>query len=155
MPAGSIQTILGQSRSDALLIYDACQSADTATTKMTPHGITELITSCGFESTAPAVGKTSFTHTLTTVLASASVTNAPLSVAELYGQCLSRLRNAKNRTDQTTPFHCTLTSEKAGRRIILQPLHPQAITNTHHLPIVRHSQPDGQISITCSPYLLD
>jgi hypothetical protein len=91
IPVGSIQTILGQSRSDALLIYDACQSTDTTTTKMTPHSITELITSCEFESTALAVGKTSLTHTLTTILASTSITNAPLSVAELYGQCLSRL----------------------------------------------------------------
>jgi hypothetical protein len=123
IPVGGIQTILEESHSDALLVYDACHSANTAWTKPSLHGgITELITTCGFESKALGVGKASFTNTFTDVLFYASLQQEPLSVSELYGQCLSRLRNAGNRTDQTTPLHCTLTSENTGRHIILQPL---------------------------------
>jgi hypothetical protein len=123
MPVGGIQTILEESCSDALLVYDSCHSADTAWTKTSLHrGITELIIACGFESKAPGVGKTSFMHTFTDVLFYASLQQEPLSISELYGWCLSRLRNARNRIDQTTPFHCTLNSENSGRCIILQPL---------------------------------
>lgn len=60
MPTGCIQTLLEESRSDAILIYDSCCSADTAMIESTLNGITELMTACRFQTTAPGVGPTLF-----------------------------------------------------------------------------------------------
>jgi hypothetical protein len=63
MPTGGIQTLLEESRSDAILIYDSCCSADTAMIESTLNGITELMAACWFQTTAPGVGPTLFFYT--------------------------------------------------------------------------------------------
>lgn len=91
-------------------------------TKSTLNGITELIAACGFQTTAPGVGPTSFTHALTHCLKAAYWAEKQFSVSELYSQVLSRLRNTPGRTTEITPVHCTPTSEKSGRQIMLAPI---------------------------------
>jgi hypothetical protein len=120
MPTGFVQTLLEESRSDALLLYDSCCSADTAMTKTSVHGITELIAACGFESST-YTGPTSFTNALSEYLRTAYFAGRQFSVSELYSQILSKLRNAPGRTMEVTPVHCTLKSEKIGRHIMLGP----------------------------------
>jgi hypothetical protein len=105
---GGIQTILEESRPDALLVYDACQSADTAWTKRSLHrGITELISSCGFESKAPGVGKVSFTNTFTDVLLYASLQHEPLvNIRTIWTTSLSTTKCRKqDRSDNSIPLY--------------------------------------------------
>jgi hypothetical protein len=123
MPSSGVQTLLEESRSDAILLYDSCRCADTAITKSTLHGITELIAACGFQTTAPGVGTTSFTHALTYVLRLSTMAGSRFSVSELFARVLAQLRNARGRTNQTTPVHATLTCEDSGRKIMLEPTH--------------------------------
>jgi len=121
MPSGGIQTLLEETRSDAILFHDCCHSADTARTKFTPQGITELVAACGFQTTAPGVGPTSFTHALTNALTEYRQAARQFSVSDLYTTVLANLRGVPGRTDQTTPAHCSLTSEQTGRHIMLAP----------------------------------
>ena len=64
-------------------------------------------------------GPTSFTNALRECLRTAYFAGRQFSVSELYSQILSKLRNTPGRTMEVTPVHCTLTSEKIGRHIML------------------------------------
>ncbi|ESZ89767.1 hypothetical protein SBOR_9850 [Sclerotinia borealis F-4128] len=121
MPSSGIQTLLEESRSDAILFYDACYFADTAMTLSPSAGsVTELIASCGFQTTAPA-GDNSFTCALIREL-SLAATQEAISVSELYNRILARLRNSRNRQNNTTPVHCTLISDGDRTSIMLEDL---------------------------------
>ncbi|CAD6447622.1 55c48d53-231d-43c0-bde6-c855ffc47b51 [Sclerotinia trifoliorum] len=107
MPSSGIQTLLGESESDAILFYDTCHSADTAMTFSPSAGsVTELIAACGFQTTAPGAGNNTFTPALIRELSSAAAQEA-LSVSGLYNRVLARLRNTRKRDRNTTPIHCT------------------------------------------------
>ncbi|KAJ8061374.1 hypothetical protein OCU04_010430 [Sclerotinia nivalis] len=131
MPSSSIQTLLEESESDAILFYDTCHSADTAMTLSPSAGsVAELIAACGFQTTAPGVGNNSFTSALIRELSSAASQEA-LSVSELYNRVLARLRNTRNRERNTTPIHCTLISDGDRTSIILEPLSPPLATRSY------------------------
>jgi len=127
MPSHGIQSLLEECRSDAVLCYDACHSAETSVTKSTTthRGVTELIAACGFQATAPGVSVHSFAHTLTQELCSASKTGVHFSVPYLFSQVLSRLRNSSRWEEKATPVHTNLVCERGGREIMLEPLKPR------------------------------
>ncbi|TVY71326.1 hypothetical protein LSUE1_G005950 [Lachnellula suecica] len=124
MPASLIQTLLEETPSDAILLHDSCESADIAVTKATNNNksVTELIAACGFQTTAP-FGPGSFTNALIATLRLLSRSKEPFSVSDLFNCVLAQLRWAPNRREEamTTPVHCTLTSDRSGRRIMLEP----------------------------------
>ncbi|KUJ17740.1 uncharacterized protein LY89DRAFT_733567 [Mollisia scopiformis] len=122
MPSADIQTLFEESPADSVLIYDACCSADAAVTRPTFQGVTELIASCGFQTTAPGPGRQSFTYALTNVLREHSPTKTSLAVADLYLKLLARLRHTQDRTVETTPVHCALSNKPIGRRIVFEPM---------------------------------
>lgn len=97
-------------------------AADTAMTKSSNHEVTALIAACGFRTTAPGVENASFTHALVNVLTTALKESRRLPISELYSDVQSKLRNTPARKRQTTPVHCSLTSGKTGRRIIIESL---------------------------------
>jgi hypothetical protein len=133
MPSHGIQSLLEECRSDAVLFYDACHSAETSVTKSTTtrRGVTELIAACGFQATAPGVSVHSFAHTLTQELRSASKTGVPFSVPYLFSQVLSRLRNSSSWEEKATPVHTNLVCERGGRQIMLEPLKPRNATTKY------------------------
>lgn len=121
MPAGVIQTLFEESESDALLFFDACNAANNAITKTPPasSGITELIASSGFRNRSCG----QFCVALFDILNEQD--EFPLSVSELFGKVLGRLRSPRDLdSSQATPVHCTLTSDKSGRQIMLRQLAP-------------------------------
>ncbi|KAF8847975.1 hypothetical protein BDZ45DRAFT_301718 [Acephala macrosclerotiorum] len=124
IPACAIQTLFEDSASDSLLIYDACESADTAVIPAGDHprGITELISACGYQTTAPGPGVDSLAFTLAEELHDAAIAGHPFSVSQLFSKILLRLRNSSEQGSKTTPVHTELTSDPGGRRIMLQPL---------------------------------
>lgn len=124
IPSGGIQAFFEQSGSDALLIYNACHSAETAISidSRFLRRITELIAACGFQTAAPGVGDHSLTHTLTKELRHLRNGDRPFSVSELFSRVLTRLKHTPSREDRTTPVHTTLTWEASGRCIMLEPL---------------------------------
>jgi hypothetical protein len=136
IPSGGIQAFFEQSGSDALLIYDACHSAETAISRdsRSPQSITELIAACGFQTTAPGVGDHSLTHTLTKELRHLRTGDRPFSVSELFSRVLTRLKHTPSREERTTTVHTTLTWEASGRCIMLEPL--------IHIPSPREYPPD-------------
>ncbi|PMD58398.1 uncharacterized protein K444DRAFT_725621 [Hyaloscypha bicolor E] len=129
MPSHGIQSLLEECRSDAVLFYDACHSAETSVTKpsTTRRGVTELIAACGFQTTAPGVSVHSFAHALTQELRSASQTGVAFSVPYLFSQVLSRLRNSSSWEEKATPVHTNLVCERGGRQIMLEPLKPREV----------------------------
>ena len=120
--------MLEDSHSDVVLLHDACSSADTAVTKISPFcGVTELIAACGFESIAPAPCTTSLTAVIIECLLQNYTLGATCSVSELFSKLLARLRSNRIEGVTATPVHSTLTSDRSGRRILLEPLpHPDA-----------------------------
>ncbi|KAI9644511.1 hypothetical protein NHQ30_006532 [Ciborinia camelliae] len=122
MPSSSVQALFEESASDTILLYDACFSADTAMTLSRSTGsVTELISACGFSTTAPGVGNHSFTSALTHELALAA-TQKSLPVFELYNRVLARLRNTRDRSKNSTPIRCTLIPDGDRTSIVLKPL---------------------------------
>jgi hypothetical protein len=120
LPAGGIQAILEES--DALLLYDACSSAETAVTRQSPkerQSMTELISACGFQTTAPGVGKDSFTRTLMEELR-LSAQGDPLSIVELFARILERPRNTPQWGNRTNPIYVPLTLGQDRRHILLE-----------------------------------
>jgi hypothetical protein len=128
--ATGIQTLFEEARADALLLIDTCCAANCGTSKK-PRGVTELVASCGFNSSAYA-GEFSFTQALIGYLEESQETD--FSVPRLYSGLISRMRNSPNRLEYETPFHCTLTTDTNDRTIRLprlpplsgQGLHPRA-----------------------------
>ncbi|TGO41180.1 hypothetical protein BHYA_0025g00300 [Botrytis hyacinthi] len=130
MPSNGIQTLLEESKSDALLFYDTCHSANTAISLNPPAGsVTELIAACGFE-TFTRTGNNSFTSVLTRELSSAA-TQGAVSVSGLYNRVLARLRNHRDRKTNATPVRCTLVSDDDRTSIILEPLLPLPVIASH------------------------
>ncbi|TGO60848.1 hypothetical protein BCON_0032g00430 [Botryotinia convoluta] len=130
MPSNSIQTLLEESKSDALLLYDTCHSASTAISLNPPAGsVTELIAACGFE-TITRTGNNSFTSAFIRELSSAA-TQGAVSVSELYNRVLTRQRNSPNRKRNATPVRCTLVSDGDRISIMLEPLLPPPVTASH------------------------
>ncbi|TGO27544.1 hypothetical protein BPAE_0040g00250 [Botrytis paeoniae] len=130
MPCSSIQTLLEDSKSDTLLLYDACHSANTAISPNPPAGsVTELTAACGFE-TFTRMGKNSFTSVFTRELSSVA-TQGAVSVSRLYNRVLACLRNNRNRKTNATPVRCTLVSDDDRTPIMLEPLLPPLFTASH------------------------
>ncbi|THV48181.1 hypothetical protein BGAL_0263g00110 [Botrytis galanthina] len=130
MPSNGIQTLLEESNSDVLLLYDTCHSANTAISLNPPAGsVTELIAACGFETTTSG-GKNSFTSAIVRELSSAA-TQGAVSVSELYNRVLTRKRNSPNRKRHATPVRCTLASDDDRTSIILEPLLPPPVIASH------------------------
>ncbi|KAF7951916.1 hypothetical protein EAE96_007213 [Botrytis aclada] len=133
MPSNGIQTLLEESKSDTLLLYDACHSANTAISLNPPAGsVTELIAACGFETTT-RTGPNSFTSALIRELSSAAKQGA-VSVSELYNRVLTRQRNSPNRKRNATPVRCTLAFDDDRTSIMLEPLLPPLFTASHESP---------------------
>jgi hypothetical protein len=111
MASHGIQTIIEESCSDAILFYDACQSAETAVTTASSdlQGVTELISACGFQTTAPGPSSDSFSFTLTTQLREIASLGRAVPLSEVYSRILAGLRNAPDRSRKTTPVHASLT----------------------------------------------
>lgn len=134
--------MLEDSHSDVVLLHDACSSADTAVTKISPFcGVTELIAACGFESTAPGPCTTSFAAGLIDCLVEKFISGAAFSVSELFSKLLARLRTNRIQDVTATPVHSTLTSDKSGRRILLEPLphvgaHPAPMAIEDPMPLL-------------------
>lgn len=133
-PSVGVQGLFEGNRSDALLLYDACSSANGAVTREFRSGgsVTELISACGVHDTAPGVGDNSFTSALIKTLREDS---SPMFVSQLYQRILARLTYTPDRKDKRIPVHCTLTSEKGGRQIVLAPFAPAK------LPVLRSADP--------------
>ncbi|KAF5867726.1 putative tyrosine-protein phosphatase non-receptor type 6 protein [Botrytis fragariae] len=130
MPSSGIQTLLEESKSDALLLYDTCHSANTAISLNHSAGsVTELIAACGFETTTRS-GDNSFTSALIQELYPAA-TQGAVSVSELYNRVLTRQRNSPNRKKNATPVRCTLASDGYRTSIMLEPLLPALVTASH------------------------
>jgi hypothetical protein len=103
-----IQILFEEAEADSLLIIDACDSANSGT--INKHsGVTELVSSGGFKSTAPGAGHFPFTNALIRFLGHTKENN--FSVPRLYSTLISRMRNSPNRMSHETPFHCTLTTD--------------------------------------------
>ncbi|TGO14790.1 hypothetical protein BTUL_0048g00290 [Botrytis tulipae] len=133
MPSDGIQTLLEESNSDVLLLYDTCHSANTAISLNPPAGsVTELIAACGFETTTP-MGNNSFTSAIVRELSSAA-TQGAVSVSELYNRVLTRKRNSPNRKRNATPVRCTLASDGYRASIMLEPLMQSLATASHQSP---------------------
>ena len=130
--------------SDALLLYDCCNSAATKVSgaQLDQISVTEVIAACGYESVAPEVGKHSFTNALTETLA-ASSNGAPFSISILHNRIMDRLKcwtpsiakdqNGKMKADargnleyerqpRRTPIYSVLCETKHRRSILLAPL---------------------------------
>lgn len=130
MPCNGIQTLLEDSESDALLLYDTCHSANIAISLNPPAGsVTELVAACGFE-TVTRMGDNSFMSALTQELSSAA-TQGAVSVSRLYNRVLARLRNTRNHKTNATPVRCTLVSDDDRTSIMLEPLLPPLVTVSH------------------------
>ncbi|KAF7886520.1 uncharacterized protein EAF01_011198 [Botrytis porri] len=130
MVSSGIQTLLEESKSDALLLYDTCHSENTAISLSPSAGsVTELIAACGFEATTRS-GNNSFTAVFTRELSSAA-TQGAVSVSRLYNRVLARLRNNRDRKTNATPVRCTLVSDDDRTSIILEPLLPPPVTTSH------------------------
>ncbi|KAF4634491.1 hypothetical protein G7Y89_g3616 [Cudoniella acicularis] len=113
------------------LSHDACSSADTAYTKPSYHyspnkSITELVAACRFDNTALGVGQNSLTAAPIEVLRDLFKKEIVFSISVLHNKVLAKLRNTRPRSKKATPVHNTLTSEKSGRRIVLEKL---SVTN--------------------------
>jgi hypothetical protein len=124
MPSHGIQAMLEECRSDAILLYDTCRSAETAVTNTftTRRGVAELIAACGFRETAPGASDDSFTYSLTKELRLACKAGKPFTIPYLFSQVLSRLRNSNTWKHKSTPAYTSLVSDRNGRQIMLEPL---------------------------------
>jgi hypothetical protein len=121
MPSSLIQTLLEDTLSNAILIHDACGSADTAVTRSLKNNksVTELIAACGFEAATPSPSPNSFARALIDTLRLLSKGRKPFSVSGLFNQVVARLRNDPSRSKRITPVHCILTSEESRRLLII------------------------------------
>lgn len=137
MASHGIQTILEESQSDAILFYDACESAETAVTTASndPQGVTELISACGFQTTAPGPSSDSFAFTLTAELRHVASISRAVPLSEVYSRILAGLRNAPNRGEKTTPVHTSLTWSQDGRSIMLEPLKNSLMDEALEIPL--------------------
>ncbi|CZR68567.1 uncharacterized protein PAC_18466 [Phialocephala subalpina] len=99
VPVNGIQALFKESISDFVLIYDTCESAETAVTSAAnnPRGIIKLISACGFRATAPSPGFESLAYTLIADLVGAAKPGDPFSVSQFYNRILARLRNSSPR----------------------------------------------------------
>jgi hypothetical protein len=105
------------------MLHDACNSADTTVTRLSPFGgVTKAHCGLWLRGYRPWSGPNSFTAALTRCLLDLYSTNAPFSVSDLFGKVVARLRNNGSRDHTSTPLHCTLTTEQSSRRIMLHPL---------------------------------
>jgi hypothetical protein len=121
---------LEKTPSDALLLYDACHSAETAVTTppSKPRGITELISACGFQTFTLGASNDSFTYTFIEVVRILSKTGE-FSVSTLFSRVLAKVRSS-NSGGRTEPIHTTLTWEPNRRQIMLQPLSRDSAAST-------------------------
>lgn len=159
MPSSSIQRLLEKSRSDTILLYDTCHSADTAMTYSPSKGsVTELIAACGFHEEATGVGMDSFTTALINELDSAAPTGA-VYVSEIYNRVLARLRKQRveEKRNTVTPIHITLKADGDRASILLEPLLAPAIvaprgvevadneSMVHHIRIASNNLEDSKL----------
>jgi hypothetical protein len=150
IPSGGIQSKLEQADADVILILDCCFSATTPITGFQQNGkVMEVVTACGYETTAAEADQHSFTKALTHVLAGASK-GPPFTIGELHGRILSRLKcyapelevvdgNYVDTADgrlrlepqvRRTPIYSTLCKTTPPRSIVLGPLRQLHATPT-------------------------
>jgi hypothetical protein len=88
-----VQSLLEEAEGDVLILLDCCHSAATAGSALytSINGVKEVISACGYESTALAVGAHSFTKALVEVLTFASE-DLPITVGEIHSQVLNHLK---------------------------------------------------------------
>src|SRR5436309_1948258 len=91
-----VQSILADCESDVLLLCDCCHAVPV-TTFGAGRGIKEYLSACGFEGRAAEVGQDSFTYSLVQELGRVVYSPGSISVAELYGRLIGRLRTWKPR----------------------------------------------------------
>ena len=129
---------------DVVLLYDCCNSAATTASSSFRgnKGVTEAISACGYETSAPEVGEHSFSNALTEILA-ATCKGPPFSIAELHSRVLNRLKcwapclvkdgDGKFKQDHAgrlqiecqprrTPIYSILCESEPRRSILLSPL---------------------------------
>jgi hypothetical protein len=129
---------------DVVLLYDCCNSAATTASSSFRgnKGVTEAISACGYETSAPEVGEHSFSNALTEILAGTSK-GPPFTIAELHSQVLNRLKcwapclvkngDGKYKQDHAgrlqteyqprrTPIYTILCESEPRRSILLAPL---------------------------------
>jgi hypothetical protein len=150
VPSAGIQSKLEQAGSDVILILDCCFSATTPITGFQQNGkVMEVVTACGYETTAAEADQHSFTKALIHVLARASK-GVPFTIGELHGRILSRLKcyapelevvdgdyvdtaNGQLRLEpqvRRTPIYSTLCKTIPPRSIVLAPLRQPHTTTT-------------------------
>jgi hypothetical protein len=150
IPSSGIQSKLEQAESDVILLLDCCFSATTPITGFQQNGkVMEVMTACGYETTAAEADQHSFTKALTHVLARASK-GPPFTIGELHSRVLSRLKcyapelevmdgNYVDTADRglrleplvrRTPFYSTLCKTIPPRSISLAPLRQLHATTT-------------------------
>ena len=129
---------------DVVLLYDCCNSAATTASSSFRgnKGVTEAISACGYETSAPEVGEHSFSNALTEILA-ATCKGPPFSIAELHSRVLNRLKcwapclvkdgDGKFKQDHAgrlqiecqprrTPIYSILCESEPRRSVLLSPL---------------------------------
>jgi hypothetical protein len=80
-----VQSLLEEAEGDVLILLDYCHSTATAGIALytSINGVKEVISACGYESTALAVEAHSFTKALAEVLTFASE-DLPITVGEIH-----------------------------------------------------------------------
>jgi hypothetical protein len=165
IPSGGIQSKLEQADADVILILDCCFSATTPITGFQQNGkVMEVVTACGYETTAAEADQHSFTKALTHILAGASK-GPPFTIGELHGRILSRLKcyapelevvdgNYVDTADgrlrlepqvRRTPIYSTLCKTTPPRSIVLAPLR-----QLHATPTLDHGEETSDPSSTGS-----
>jgi len=150
IPSSGIQSKFEQAESDVILLLDCCFSATTPITGFQQNGkVMEVMTACGYETTAAEADQHSFTKALTHVLARASK-GPSFTIGELHSRVLSRLKcyapelevvdgNYVDTADRglrleplvrRTPFYSTLCKTIPPRSIVLAPLRQPHPTTT-------------------------
>jgi hypothetical protein len=121
--------MLEQASSDVLILLDCCAAASSISDDG-GNSVTELVAACGFETWAPGVGQHSFTRSLTEELKDWDL-RAPISVAKLHSQVLTRIKHWKPRyagagheERRKTPIYVSLANEGKHRSIHLAPMNP-------------------------------
>ncbi|KAL5327158.1 hypothetical protein ACEPPN_004850 [Leptodophora sp. 'Broadleaf-Isolate-01'] len=168
--SGPVQEMLEQSVSDVLIIYDACQSADSARSEVVPGGVKELIAACCLSLLTSGVEDGSFTTYLTRILREEHALGLPLSISTLVSKVLSRKKTewqriaaGLNSPDQATgaavrfhtaPVYCKLSTKSSDRGIILHPIQTSNMF-TRSAKAICTKSPSNEISISFRTSALD
>lgn len=134
MQSSSIQSTLGQSDSDILILLDCCAAASSVGASSKGH--TEVMGACGFELKASGVGVRSFTRSLIEELRYYGG-KYPILTAFLYGKLVIRAKNSwyprferdANFELGRTPVHIHLSERSRHRYIELAPMQPLLQSN--------------------------